>query len=309
MDTCTHSTSLSCLILIRRFGQGIYSSPLSGHFSPLVGVVTALLALPALAAPLPRAAALPATAAGPELEPLAGALDRVLRAELDQLKVVDTAGTPALALGELQLAVGCVGETPACLAAVAKQLEVEILVLTNLDRAGDQTVLTIAVFDLKKSTIKRGVRRGSGAKAEADLLGGVDPLLRELFGLPAALPRPVAKIDPNAGKELPLPALVVGGIGGVALLTGGIFGAMSSSTENAYAEAPVNSKAEIDAAIELRDRASSQATTANVLFALGGAAIVTGAILLFFPQKKSSAEEDPTLASRSFFNDPFGSIE
>lgn len=295
--------------LIRLAERGIYSIPLILLASALAAVLTALAA-PASAEELPRAAALPATASVRDVEPLAGAIDRVLRADLDRLQVVNTAGTPALALAELQLAVGCVGETPACLAAVAQQLEVDILILTSLDRAGDETVLTVSIFDKRKDqNIRRGVRRASGGKTESELLASIDGLLRELFGLPPAPVKPIAEIAPKE-KTLPMPALIVGGAGGVALIAGGIFGAMSNGTESDFVNAPKNTRADVDAAIAIRDRAESQATTGNVLIGVGVAAIVAGAVLYFFPSaEKAHEEEIPTLAAGPFFNGPIGGAQ
>lgn len=265
-------------------------------------------ATPAVNNELPLAAALGATASSPEVEPLAGAVERVLRAELDRLNVVNTAGTPALSLAELQLAVGCVGETPACLSAIAKQLEVELLLLTRLDRSGVETVLTVTLYDQRKpEAVKSGVRRGSGEKSDAVLLESIDGLLRELFGLPPPPPKPVAEVRE---KKVSVPALVVGGIGGVALVTGGIFGGLFLSAESDANRAPLGNRAEVDRVIEIRDTADGRGTTAVTCFAIGGAALVAAAVLYFFPGGGSGGEqraEDPTLALGPFFTGPISS--
>jgi hypothetical protein len=258
---------------------------------------------PAVTTDLPRAAALGATASTPEVEPLAGAVERVLRAELDRLNVVNTAGTPALELAELQLAVGCVGETPSCLTSIAKQLEVELLLLTRLDRSGDETVMTVSMFDLRKpETVKSGVRRASGGRVDSMLLEQVDGLLRELFGLPPPPPKKVAEVEDD--RPVPLPVIVVGGIGGVALLTGGVFGGMFLSAESNYASKSINTRADVDAAHQLREDANTRGTTAVTCFAIGGAALVAAAVLYFFPSKREEQTEDPTLAAGPFFTGP-----
>lgn len=285
------------------------------HFSAFAAALTATMGAPAPAGELPRAAALPATASSREVEPLAGALDRVLRADLDKLHVVNTAGTPALALSELQLAVGCVGETPACLTAVAKQLEVEILLLTALDRAGTETVLTVTKFDARKEgSLKRTVRRSSGEKADSELLAAADNMLRELFGLPAMPDKPVIDLEPEPveRRPLPLPALIVGGVGAVAVVTGIVFAGLGTATENDYAAAPYSNELEVEQALKLEDRANAHYTKSAVFLAIGSAALVTGAVLLFFPSsKRSSAEshEPPLAFTPSFIEGPFGSIE
>lgn len=285
------------------------------YFSAFAAALTALSGAPQPAEELPRAAALAATASSTEVERLAGAVDRVLRANLDKLHVVNTAGTPALALAELQLAVGCVGETPSCLTSVAKQLEVDILVLTALDRAGTETVLTVTKFDSRKEgSLKRTVRRASGEKTDSELLAATDNMLRELFGLPAMPDKPVVIIEPEPVERrvLPLPALIVGGVGAVAVVTGIVFAGLGTATENDYAAAPYSNTFEVDQALRLEDRANAQYTTSAVFLAIGGAALATGAILLFFPSNKRGAEssyEPPLAFTPSFLDGPFGSTE
>jgi hypothetical protein len=153
-------------------------------------------------------------------------------------------------------------------------------------------VVTIGVFDAtKQADAKRVSRRGSGPKAEAMLLESVDPMLRELFGLSPPKPKLISTIE--SPLDLPVPSMVAGGVGVASLITAGVLGLISQSTESDYASAPVSTKPEIDNAVMLRDRGEGQAAAANVFLAVGIAALVAGAALLFFPGK---AEEEPALA-------------
>src|SRR5215470_8689336 len=119
----------------------------------------------------------------------AAAIERVLRAELERLKAADLAKTPALKLSDLQLAVGCAAETPVCLDQIAKQLEIQAIVYANVNRAGDEKVLAISLFEARTGRDpKRVLRRAAGESGDDALLEMIEPMVRELYGLP---PTPV----------------------------------------------------------------------------------------------------------------------
>ena len=253
----------------------------------LLGSAVVLLG-PAIAAAqdAPLTAVLSSSVSDDSLRSTGGAIERVIRARIEPLGVVRVAGTPALGLADLQLAVGCMGETNECLTAVAGQLEVDALLLPSVDRAGEEFVVSVTFFDKRNGgRTTRAVRR---AEQESELLESVDGLLRELFGLPPAPvgpetggggggeePRPV-----DGGGGISIPGLIVAGVGVAALGTGVVFGLMAQSSEDDYAGAPVGTDTEIDAAIEIRDRAESQALLANIMFAAGGALVIGGAVLI-----------------------------
>jgi hypothetical protein len=242
----------------------------------------------AMAAPLPRAAVMQATAGSPELEPTAGALEQVIRIRLDQLDVVETEGTPALALDELQLALGCVGESRACLTSVALQLEVALLLLINLDAAGNEKVLTLRLFDQRDGTVKSAAHRAGGTNADPELLDAVDPLLRRLFGLPPPPPKVVAEIERR--RPIPTPVIAAAGASAASLLVGVIFGAMSASSD--YAALPTGTRRDVDAYLDVLGTAESRATAANVFFGISAvAAVASGAMWLWWPE-----DEPPALA-------------
>ncbi|RZO65129.1 MAG: hypothetical protein EVA89_02725, partial [Sandaracinaceae bacterium] len=81
---------------------------------------------------MPAAAVLETQVAGGVDAGTGGAVDRLIRAELDGLGTVRTSSGVALDLGEVQLALGCVGETPECLGPVAAELSVALLVIPHL---------------------------------------------------------------------------------------------------------------------------------------------------------------------------------
>src|ERR1700760_4268436 len=70
----------------------------------------------------------------PELKQAAAAGDPGLHSELGEIAGLQVAALPALDLPGLQLAMDCVGETPACLAAAATQTQVDGLVAPSLTR-------------------------------------------------------------------------------------------------------------------------------------------------------------------------------
>lgn len=230
-------------------------------------------------------------------EGLAGAVERVTRAKLDALDVVELAGTPALGLDDLQLAVGCAGDTTPCLDAVASQLEVEALLLSRIDRAGETRVLTITYFDARSDERESVVRRVEGPRTANQMLDGVEGQLRELFGLPA--PRTPAEPDPSAAEVdrpgVPAMPLVVAGAGLAILAAGGALGVKAQDNEDAYAAVGEPSRpltaAEAERANDLYEKADRQAKIAYALFGVGGALVAGGTVLLFL-MRDGQADDD-----------------
>jgi len=256
----------------------------------------------------PLAAVLEPSVADESDAGLGSAFERVLRARLDALGVVRLEGTPALNLPDLQLAIGCVAETDACLAQIAEQLEVQALVLTTIERA-DETVVAEVRFFVAEGESRRAVRRAEGERAPNELLAEVDPMVREIFDLPppeepiepvayepdeasgAAPPTTAAAPPPEPDGLSPWP-FVVGSAGVVALGTGVVFALLAESAEGDWAEAPTGTMAQVGEARELRDRAETRATVANILLGVGGALIVAGAAL-FVVLELDSGTNDP----------------
>src|SRR5687768_9130656 len=92
----------------------------------------------AAAQELPTAAVLEAQASSSVEEGTSGAVDRMVRARLDRLNVVRTTSGVSLDLSEVQLALGCAGETAECLAPVADELDARLLLIPHLDGVADR---------------------------------------------------------------------------------------------------------------------------------------------------------------------------
>ncbi len=210
-----------------------------------------------------------------------GAVDRMIRARLDGLDVVRTASGVALDLSEVQLALGCVGETPECLGPVANELNVQVLLIPHLDEADGELILTIARFDREAGTIERVVRQASGEQARTQLLDAIEGQLRELFGLPPPVEPPPVGGDP---VEHPPPSgglsagpFILLGVGAAALGVGIGLGVAASDADSEYRNLPPPETAQ-DAtdAGAVYSRWETFAITADVLFVAGGLAAAGG---------------------------------
>ena len=228
-----------------------------------------------------------------------GAIDRIVRTRLDSLDVVRIRGSVALDVSEVQLALGCVGETPECLGQVAEQLSVDVLLLPNLDRAGDELILSVAAFRVSSGDLTRVVRRASGDDAETQLLDAVDGLLRELFGLPPVEPDEAREHGDGHGEQgdtvgdgeiapdlTPPPAepaiagpAIVMGVGAAAMIGGVVTGVLFLDEEEGYREVP-QSAADVADRDAHRESAETLALTTNILFIAGGAVAAAGVVWL-----------------------------
>lgn len=243
---------------------------------------------------LPAAAVLETEASGVAAE-TAGAVNRMIRARLDGLGVVRTSSGVALDLAEVQLALGCVGETPECLAPVANELSVQLLLIPHLDEADGRLILTIARFDRERGTIERVVRQTSGERARTELLDAIEGQLRELFGLPPPTeappddtpqPRPPPSSAPSAGP------FVVMGVGVAALAVGIGLGVAALGAQDEYAALPEpQSRADAADAAAVYARWESLAIGADVLFVVGGVAAAGGLAWLLAEVLGSSGGE------------------
>ena len=231
-------------------------------------------------AALPTAAVLETSVSSPEDTTFARAVDRVVRERLDALDVVAVQSGVSLDIQQAQLALGCIGETPQCLGAVAEQVGATVLVMPSLDRADGELVLSVLLWDGRTSHVVRAVRRGP---SQTIVLESVEGALRELFGLPAvvadAAPRPPPPPTQRRETQLsPLPWLVVG-LGGATLIAGIVVGVLAESDAQGYASAQrPTTTAEADALLSRLSTAQAEATAANVLFVAGGVLLVGGLV-------------------------------
>ncbi|MFO0684481.1 MAG: hypothetical protein U0234_20675 [Sandaracinus sp.] len=215
------------------------------------------------------------------VEPGEGAaFDRTLRARLDALQVVRTEGAVALDLEQIQLALGCMGETTECLSAVAAETGTPIIVVPSLAAAGSTVVATVLVYDGRDQTMRRGTREVTASDTAA-LLGGVEGLLREVFGLP-----PVAEHEadeppttPAASHSLSIAPPIVIGIGALALLAGAIVGGLSLADASTFQSTRFSTQAEVDAGLDgLLARQRAEAFAADGLL-IGGAVVAVAGLV------------------------------
>ncbi len=103
---------------------------------------------------------------------------------------------------------------------------------------------------------------------------------------------PAPKPGPAAGASAPGPrnrvwTWVMAGLGGAALAAGGACGYLASASQQEFEDATWASDA-----MDARAAAQDRALAANLLYGLGGAALVT-ALVLFFVEVDDAPEADP----------------
>jgi hypothetical protein len=255
--------------------------------------------------------------------PLGSPVDSVLQAALEDLGVVEIVARPGMDLGAVQLALDCVAETIRCLRTATEQSHAELLIAPSLQRTPSEVVLSVLRFDARGAgKMRRVLRRQSGQVLGAELLDQVPSMMRELFDLPPAVkPQPavaaVAVLPPSAAtpaaQEAPAPAatplpegpmepptshwhvpvapLIIGGAGVLTLAGGIIAGAMMQSTHSQYERLVVETKQDAQQADDLRSTGQTQATVANVLFGVGGAAVLAAGIWLLVDHQLTSRRE------------------
>lgn len=212
------------------------------------------------------------------------AFDRTLRARLDALEVVAVGGAVALDLEQIQLALGCLGETTACLSQVATETEAVIVVVPSLAQAGDTLLATILVFDARDGSLRRTTREAEGRGATETLLGAVEGMLREAFGLPAVeqitaseVGDPPTPVTPPARPGLSPAPIVVLSVGVLSLLGGAIAGGLYFADASAYAQ-PITTAEQRDALDAIRERGNAEGLAATIL-SIGGGVLAAGGLV------------------------------
>lgn len=280
----------------------------------LLGSVSPLAAQPTAATTPPPPAVLLATAGG---HASARALDSVISAALDDLKVVNVVARPGLDLGAVQLALDCVAETPQCLRIVTSQHEAEVLVAPTLARISNELVLTLLRFDARNGKTQRVLKRQPGQTLSSETLDAVPGLLRELFGMPAkpVAPAPVvappvaAKPEqpvgpstselteplpeppmdaPSSGRSVPVGPILLGAGGVVMLGAGLVMGATVLSAEDDYEALTSNTlsipsakaKDQIERANSRKETGETNAVITNIFLGVGSAVVIASGIWL-----------------------------
>lgn len=257
----------------------------------LVGVVQGTTTAAAVAqtsdstapAPTPPSAVILKPASVSDLRDLAEATGRLIRVEVDRVGLVRTEGTPALYLDDLQMALGCLGETPHCLGVVAAELNVQTLVYASLERAGSRLSLTLVYFDGTESHL--ATRSVSAPAPDNTLLETVEPLVREVFGLPPLPPAAVTRVAVPAhdvgrqSRGLRAGAFVAAGVAAAAVGASAFFLHDHQRAERRYRDAPAETTAQVNDALRSRSRAESSGRAGMTMVGLAGAASVSAVVL------------------------------
>lgn len=257
------------------------------------------------------------TSASRELRELAQATGRLIRVEVDRAGVVDTEGTPALYLDDLQMALGCLGETPECLTVVAAELNVRRLVYASLTRSDRRLLLTLVYFDGSEAHL---VTRGVEAPApDAAILDAVPAMVRDVFGLaplPEVDPRDVAEADarssgatqprrdvaeedaaPADAQGVRIGAYLSAGVAAASLGVGVVLLARRNSAEDEYRGTPTDTAAGVDDALAARARGERLGSASVGMFAVAGASAVTSVLLGVVARMRSgTTDEAPVTA-------------
>jgi hypothetical protein len=255
----------------------------------------------------------------------ARALDSVISAALDDLKVVNVVARPGLDLGAVQLALDCVAETPQCLRIVTTQHEADVLVAPTLARISNELVLTLLRFDARTGKTQRVLKRQPGQTLSSDTLDAVPALLRELFELPpeekAPAPEPKPELKPSEGisptlseplpeppmeapsegRKFPVGPLLLGGGGVIMIGAGLIMGLTVMSAQDSYEEAtrnlagisdPEDAQNAVDEANGFKDTGETNAVITNVFLGIGSAVVVASGIWLAVELTSRSRHDD-----------------
>jgi hypothetical protein len=110
---------------------------------------------------------------------------------------------------------------------------------------------------------------------------------------------PASESAKDVGSSQRLLGIVGAGAGGVAIVSGAVFGLLAQST-NDEALAHCNALRQCDQqGLDLRDDASSQATISTVSFVVGGVLVAAGAILFFTAPRPASTATDKAVTRAS----------
>jgi hypothetical protein len=235
--------------------------------------------------------------------PSGSPLDSIVQGSLEELGVVDITSRPGMDLGGVQLALDCVAETTHCLNAVATQSGVDTLIAPTLQKTPTELVLSILRFDNRgNGRMKRVVRRQSGHILGGELLDAVPNMLRELFDLPPKQaptatppseqptelpgpdqPPPVSALtygDEAPSWRMPAGPLILAGVGVLAIGGGVVSGVLMKSKQQDFNQLDVTTRDDASFAADTRSAGKTQAVVANILFGVGGAAVIAAGIWL-----------------------------
>jgi hypothetical protein len=205
-----------------------------------------------------------------------------------------------------------VGETAACLTSVAAQADADVLLAPSIERAGDETVVTLLYYDARGAgELRNASRRHRGASVERAALDAVPAMVREVLGASepiATEPQPAqpateaqladVEEEPQVAAQRSFPVVpVVLGVAGLAIAGVGLaFGLAAKADEEQYAGLPLDTEEQVAAAEERFGKAEDQALIANIGLGVGAAVFAGGVVLLAFELSAEQSEPQAQLA-------------
>lgn len=261
---------------------------------------------------------------------LAERTDTVLLHSLSELAGIQNPTVSPIDYAEIRLTVGCQDQSKACLASIAKLLEVDAVLVRRLDTSVPQKVtLALLYFDVASTDEPPEAEVvGQGPDAGQTAIDGVDSAVRSLFGIPEAVHIPPvaelsrSEVDAPVKQAVPTPApsdrtptsgssigVVTWAtlIGGGLIVGAGLLMALSASDAyDDYKEMPIRSQSDIDRADDELDKARFRGTAANILIPTGSLLIAVGGMLLYLDLTKSGGAEKSSARSTRLAFQPLG---
>jgi hypothetical protein len=231
-------------------------------------------------------------AEGREVELASDLIDHV-SARLEASDRLIVAERPVIPLRDLQFSAGCTDDSAACMKSVAELLEVDTVLVLSVHEEASMTSLSLVAYDAEPPQRRSVMRLATGTDRRAELFADVDSVLAELFGIAPRAPERTTQRTPvrSTALEITAPQLDDGGgtspvgwifmgTGALSLSAGLALAFIADDTHDAYVGAPTRSPAEVDAAIDLRDRGEREMLAATILIGAGGAALLSGLLVV-----------------------------
>jgi hypothetical protein len=201
--------------------------------------------------------------------------------------------------------VGCDPAEPACVDAVAAALNVDQLLIAEMSiypAGGDDAMVEVTAvtretqplsqtFPVRKDSRRadlKAIREAVGRMLEegevrrAQAIAEPEPAEDEGAAPVRPVEAPERAVDPEPVAEGPRRAsrgpVILAVSGGVLAVVGATFWALAASAQGDVDDAPTATAADLDALVELEDRASFRAGVGNVLVVVGAVAAAAGGV-------------------------------
>jgi len=247
------------------------------------------------------------------LEAVAGGVTRSVR-RVASVRPGWRVAPTSLSVAEAKLTYMCLDDAPDCWAEVGTALEADLLVTGSVGPEGDTIAVRLLLYDVRRGTLTQRMERafvrdvmdrdlpeavrglltpaaaqgtGGGAPTEPSTLARRSPdgprrgSAVEPFAQPSSASRAAGPVASDAGPEGRLPSrrfLGWGllGAGGVMTGVGLVFGLLAHDAAREFDSTDTPERR----AHELKEEGESYAAGANVLYGVGAALAVSGAVLL-----------------------------